>query len=102
MKVKVLIKKAKLVSLNLMKKRKSLRYHKAINLNQKWKRAKKKKHKKHKTLKINRVQNLRKKMNCQSKSKSKTKKNMIRKMMNLIHLKTKEMKEGKMLRIIRS
>ena len=95
MKVKVLIKKAKLASLNLMKKRKSLKYHKAINPNQKWKKAKEKKHK---TLKTNRVQSLRMKMNSQSKKK----KNMIRKKMNLIHLKTKGMKEGKMLRIIRS
>jgi len=91
--VKVPIKKVKQVNLNNpVKKRKSQRDHRAINPNQKLKRVIKKN--KHKILKTNKVQNLRKMR--------KSKKNTIPKKMNQIHLKTKEKKEGKMLRIIRS
>ena len=76
------------------KKKKSQRCHKVVNLNPKWSRAKEKKHK---NLKISKVPSLR--VNNQSKKK----KNTIQRMkMNPIPQKTKEMKGGKMLRIIRN
>jgi len=90
---KVPIKKVKQVNLNNpVKKRKSQRDHRAINPNQKLKRVIKRK--KHKILKTNKVQSLRKMR--------KSKKNTIQRKMNRIHLKTKERREGRMLRIIRS